>query len=46
LEEVIERRNENLKGTESFHDVEIIPTASDASISNEVQKLKISEEDR
>lgn len=46
LEEIIERHNESLKGTESFHDVEIIPTTSDASISNEVQKLKISEVDR
>jgi len=46
LEEIIERHNESLKGTDSFHDVEIIPTTSDASISNEVQKLKISEADR
>jgi len=42
----IERRNENLNNSENFHDVELMPTTLDASISNEVQKLKISKADR
>lgn len=42
LEEIIQRRNPAVSGG----DVEVIPTTSDALISNEVQKLKISEADR
>ncbi|MEI6774535.1 MAG: hypothetical protein WCL18_07295 [bacterium] len=49
-----QRRNKNLirSGGENFHDVEVIPTTSDASTSSlpaqagEVQKLEISEADR
>lgn len=46
LEEITQRHNENLKISESFHDVEVIPANSDASILNEVWKLEISESDR
>jgi coproporphyrinogen III oxidase-like Fe-S oxidoreductase len=37
-----QRRNENLKISEGFHDVDVIPTTLDASTSNEMQKLEIS----
>ena len=42
----IERHNEKSKISESFHDVELMPIALDASNSNEVQKLKISKANR
>jgi len=38
----IQRHNENLISFESFHDVEVIPSTLDTSISNEMQKFKIS----
>ena len=46
LDTDIQRRNKNLKHSESFYDVEVMPTTLDASISNEVKKLEISKANR
>jgi len=42
----IERHNENLKYSENFHDVEIIPTTFDALSQNKMKESKISKANR